>query len=274
MTSSLCGTITRNGTPCKNYAGVNSEDKTKCFLHQPKTAGPIPFAVIRHTVAPTLGYKGETSVEKVLPRTAMNRKQRTISETMLEERWRQAFVVAVALQQPQRFKCVLFGKSGSGKTTYIKHMLGMCAPDYKMYSPTIGADVHTFRFRGVDFSVWDIGCNEKLNNPDMSKGYFIGAQCALFFVRSDRGDNTSGKTRMNKRFKAERETHGKIRSTEFPKISELVGVPLSTFPIVLVKTQSTHQKDSVDCTISTEHNFNLERPFEILLEKFRAYFIH
>ena len=79
----------------------------------------------------------------------------------------------------KKFKLVLSGDGGVGKTTFVKrHLTGEFE---KKYIATIGAEVHPIVFntsRGnICFDVWDTAGQEKL--AALRDGYYIGADCGI-----------------------------------------------------------------------------------------------
>ena len=77
-----------------------------------------------------------------------------------------------------KFKPVLGGDGGTGKTTFVKrHLTG----EFETYIATLGVEVHHLVFhtnRGlIKFSVWDIAGQEKFGG--LRDGYYIQGQCAI-----------------------------------------------------------------------------------------------
>jgi len=78
-----------------------------------------------------------------------------------------------------RFKLVLVGDGGTGKTTFVKrHLTGEFE---KKYVATLGVDVHPLPFYTnhgpVVFDVWDTAGQEKFGG--LRDGYYINGKCAI-----------------------------------------------------------------------------------------------
>ena len=78
-----------------------------------------------------------------------------------------------------KFKLVLCGDGGTGKTTFVKrHLTGEFE---KRYIATLGAEVHPIEFctsRGnINIEVWDTAGQEKC--ACLRDGYYIGADCGI-----------------------------------------------------------------------------------------------
>ncbi|XP_010547988.1 PREDICTED: probable ADP-ribosylation factor At2g15310 [Tarenaya hassleriana] len=82
-----------------------------------------------------------------------------------------------------KFRILMVGLDGSGKTTILyKLKLG----DVVTTVPTIGFNFETVEYKGINFTVWDIGGQEKIRN--LWRHYFQNAQGLIFVVDStDRG---------------------------------------------------------------------------------------
>jgi GTP-binding nuclear protein Ran len=79
----------------------------------------------------------------------------------------------------QKFKIVLVGDGGVGKTTYIKrHLTG----DFtKKYIATLGVEVHPLKFNTnhgmVVLNIWDCAGQEKFGG--LREGYYVGADALI-----------------------------------------------------------------------------------------------
>ncbi|KAF7682981.1 GTP-binding nuclear protein Ran [Astathelohania contejeani] len=83
-------------------------------------------------------------------------------------------------QQVYKFKIVLVGDGGTGKTTYINRIRE--GSFIKAYHATVGAVVHNLYFRispthTIHFEVWDTAGQEV--NSRLSDAYYIGAHGAI-----------------------------------------------------------------------------------------------
>ena len=158
---------------------------------------------------------------------------------------------------PLRFKLVLIGEGGVGKTTFVKrHRTG----DFEhKYIPTLGVDVNPLPFHTnygtLIFDVWDCAGQDKFGG--LRDGYFTEAKGAIIMF-----DVTSLTT-----YKAVPSWYG-----------DLVRVCGDDIPIVLcgnkvdvlerkVKPRDIHFHREKKCTyfdISAKNNYNYGKPFLIL----------
>ncbi|KAK2118033.1 hypothetical protein P7K49_004920, partial [Saguinus oedipus] len=133
---------------------------------------------------------------------------------------------AMAAQgEPQvQFKLVLVGDDGTGKTTFVKcHLTG----EFEKYVATLGIEVHPLVFhtnRGpIKFNVWDTAGQEKFDG--LRDGYYIQAQCAIMFDRSDVCENIPIMLRGNKVDIKDRKV--KAKSVVFHRKKNLQGNDIS-----------------------------------------------
>jgi len=158
-----------------------------------------------------------------------------------------------------RFKLVLVGDGGTGKTTFVKrHITGEFE---KKYVATVGAEVHPLDFYTnygkFIFDVWDTAGQERIGG--LRDAYYISSHAAIIMF-----DVTH------------RETYKSVQ--EWYK--DLVRV-VENIPIVLVgnkvdckdrkvklKQITFHRKKNLQyCDVSAKSNYNFEKPFVWLLQK-------
>ncbi|KAG9509387.1 GTP-binding nuclear protein Ran, partial [Fragariocoptes setiger] len=166
-----------------------------------------------------------------------------------------------AASQPPiaKYKCVLVGDGGTGKTTFVKrHKTGEFE---KKYIATLGVEVHPLvfftRYGPIEFSVWDTAGQEKFGG--LRDGYYIQSQAAIIMF-----DVTS------------RVTYKNVPNWH----RDLVRV-CDNIPIVLcgnkvdvkdrkVKAKAIvfHRKKNLQYyDISAKSNYNFEKPFLYLARK-------
>lgn len=86
---------------------------------------------------------------------------------------------AEEIPKERKFKLVLIGDGGTGKTTFVKrHKTGEFN---KKYEPTIGADVYPLVFSTnlgkIQFDCWDTAGQEKFGG--LRDGYYVLSRCAI-----------------------------------------------------------------------------------------------
>lgn len=87
----------------------------------------------------------------------------------------------IIMNSPQRFKVVLIGDAGVGKSTFIhRHLTG----DFKTkYVATLGVDVHSLLFNTnygpIVLDIWDTAGQERFRNQ--MNGYAAGAKALIGF---------------------------------------------------------------------------------------------
>jgi len=159
-----------------------------------------------------------------------------------------------------RFKLVLIGDGGVGKTTFVKrHLTGEFE---RKYVATVGVDVHPITFHTnygeIIFDVWDTAGQEKFGG--LRDGYYIQGKCAIIMF-----DVTARVTYKN-----------------VPNwYRDLVRVCDTNIPIVLCgnkvdmkertvkpKHITFHRKQNLQYyEISAKSNYNYEKPFLWLAKK-------
>ncbi|KAJ7248103.1 GTP-binding nuclear protein GSP1/Ran [Mycena rebaudengoi] len=157
------------------------------------------------------------------------------------------------MSEMHRFKLVLVGDGGTGKTTFVKrHMTGEFK---KQYIATLGVEVHPLTFTTnygvICFDVWDTAGQEKFGG--LRDGYYIQGQCGIIMF-----DVTSRITYKN-----------------VPNWHRDVEQVCENIPIVLcgnkvdvkdrkVKTSQItfHRRKNLQyIEISAKSNYNFEKPF-------------
>jgi len=169
----------------------------------------------------------------------------------------------MAQQQPDdciaKFKLVLVGDGGTGKTTFVKrHLTGEFE---KKYVATLGVEVHPITFYTncgkIRFDVWDTAGQEKFGG--LRDGYYIGGHCAIIFF-----DVTS------------RVTYKNVPNWHRDLVRVLENVPIvlcgNKVDIkdrkVKAKQITFHRKKNLQYyDISAKSNYNFEKPFLWLARK-------
>eukprot|EP00750_Incisomonas_marina_P001142 INCI10945.1.p1 GENE.INCI10945.1~~INCI10945.1.p1 ORF type:complete len:183 (+),score=42.32 INCI10945.1:110-658(+) len=87
----------------------------------------------------------------------------------------------MALFNPQKErKILMLGLDAAGKTTILTQLkLG----EVRNTTPTIGFNVEAVQFKNIDFTVWDVGGQEKLRG--LWRHYYEGANALIFVVDSN-----------------------------------------------------------------------------------------
>jgi GTP-binding nuclear protein Ran len=169
------------------------------------------------------------------------------------------------MAQPQsepvvaRFKLVLVGDGGTGKTTFVKrHITGEFE---KKYIATVGAEVHPLDFytnygRFV-FDVWDTAGQERMGG--LRDAYYIHTHAAIIMF-----DVTSRET-----YKAVQDWY-----KDLVRVAENIPIVLVGNKVdskdrkVKLKQITFHRKKNLQyCDISAKSNYNFEKPFLWLLQK-------
>ncbi|KAJ2894782.1 GTP-binding nuclear protein gsp1/Ran [Coemansia aciculifera] len=158
-----------------------------------------------------------------------------------------------------KFKLVLVGDGGTGKTTFVKrHLSGEFE---KKYIATIGVEVHPLKFttnKGeIIFNTWDTAGQEKFGG--LRDGYYIQGQCAIIMF-----DVTSRIT-----YKNVPNWH-----RDLTRVCENVPIVLCGNKVdikerkVKAKTITFHRKKNLQYyDISAKSNYNFEKPFLWLARK-------
>ncbi|KAJ7636673.1 GTP-binding nuclear protein RAN [Roridomyces roridus] len=82
----------------------------------------------------------------------------------------------------RKFKLLLVGDSGTGKTTFIKrHTTGDFESAYNamLFPQTHHLLLSTFCFGDIVFDVWDFPGQEQVIFNGLHEGFFVGGQCAI-----------------------------------------------------------------------------------------------
>merc|ERR1712193_506449 len=168
-------------------------------------------------------------------------------------------VSRMAQQEAVKFKLVLVGDGGTGKTTFVKrHLTGEFE---KKYIATLGVEVHPLTFYTnygqVIFNCWDTAGQEKFGG--LRDGYYIQGQCAIIMF-----DVTS------------RVTYKNVPNWHRDLIRVCEGIPIvlcgNKVDVkerkVKAKTITFHRKKNLQYyDIGAKSNYNFEKPFLWLARK-------
>jgi len=108
------------------------------------------------------------------------RMQQAMQQQQMQQQQQQQAAMQQAQQQDApKFKLILVGEGGVGKTTFVKrHRTGEFE---KKYVATMGVEVHPIPFHTtlgkVIFNCWDTAGQEKFGG--LRDGYYIGGQAAI-----------------------------------------------------------------------------------------------
>lgn len=161
--------------------------------------------------------------------------------------------------QGPRFKLVLVGDGGTGKTTFVKrHLTGEFE---KKYVATLGADVHPLIFStnhgDICFDVWDTAGQEKFGG--LRDGYYINGKCAIIMF-----DVTARVT-----YKSVPNWH-----RDLTRVCDTIPMVLCGNKVdmkdrkVKAKQITFHRKKNLQYyDISAKSNYNFEKPFLWLARK-------
>lgn len=156
-------------------------------------------------------------------------------------------------EETPKFKLVLIGDGGTGKTTFVKrHLTGEFE---KKYVATVGVEVHPLEFwtnfGRILFNVWDTAGQEKFGG--LRDGYYIEGQCAIIMF-----DVTSRIT-----YKSVPNWH-----RDLVRVCENIPIVLCGNKVdvkdrkVKAKSIVFHRKKNLQYfDISAKSNYNFEKPF-------------
>jgi len=121
--------------------------------------------------------KAYTYLSNMDPRMAMQ--QQAMQQQAMQQQQQQAAMQQAQQQDTPKFKLILVGDGGVGKTTFVKrHRTGEFE---KKYVATMGVEVHPIPFHTtlgkVIFNCWDTAGQEKFGG--LRDGYYIGGQAAI-----------------------------------------------------------------------------------------------
>ena len=158
-----------------------------------------------------------------------------------------------------RFKLVLIGDGGTGKTTFVKrHLTGEFE---RKYVATLGVDVHPVTFHtshgAITFDIWDTAGQEKFGG--LRDGYYIQGKCGIIMF-----DVTSRITYKN----VPNWHRDLVRVCENIPIV-LCGNKVDMKDRVVKSKQITfHRKKNLQYyDISAKSNYNYEKPFLWIAQK-------
>merc|ERR1711881_58960 len=173
---------------------------------------------------------------------------------------RKYHIMAQQGTEPQvKFKLVLVGDGGTGKTTFVKrHLTGEFE---KRYIATLGVEVHPLQFYTnyvvIAFNCWDTAGQEKFGG--LRDGYYIQGQCAIIMF-----DVTSRVT-----YKNVPNWH-----RDLIRVCEAIPIVLCGNKVdvkerkVKAKSIVFHRKKNLQYyDISAKSNYNFEKPFLWLARK-------
>lgn len=167
--------------------------------------------------------------------------------------------MAETQESQAKFKLVLVGDGGTGKTTFVKrHLTGEFE---KKYIATLGVEVHPLTFYTnygkLVFNCWDTAGQEKFGG--LRDGYYIQGQCAIIMF-----DVTSRVT-----YKNVPNWH-----RDLIRVCENIPIVLCGNKVdvkerkVKAKTITFHRKKNLQYyDISAKSNYNFEKPFLWLARK-------
>ena len=158
-----------------------------------------------------------------------------------------------------RFKLVLVGDGGTGKTTFVKrHLTGEFE---RKYVATLGVDVHPLTFNTthgqIIFDVWDTAGQEKFGG--LRDGYYIQGKCAIIMF-----DVTA------------RVTYKNVPNWHRDLVRVCENIPIVLCGnkvdirdrVVKAKQITFHRKKNLQYfDVSAKSNYNYEKPFLWLAQK-------
>merc|ERR1719262_1065694 len=162
-------------------------------------------------------------------------------------------------QNVPRFKLILVGDGGVGKTTFVKRHLN--GEFEKRYIATLGVEVHPLTFwtnlGQIIYDCWDTAGQEKFGG--LRDGYYINGQCGIIMF-----DVTSRIT-----YKNVPNWH-----RDLVRVCENIPIVLTGNKVdvkerkVKAKTITFHRKKNLQYyDISAKSNYNFEKPFLWLARK-------